>query len=208
MLKKNRGDLKMAHGNKIYICDGMDRCGKDSVIKLLRKQITNTRLVSMHCDAPPVCDDVDLWSRQHYAALLTECRRLWNDGFDVILNRSHIGEFVYGNLYRKSDPEWVFDLHKHVLLSHWQQDFYFDNVAPRIKTLIVVDNGENIIKRDDGLSLATSVDSFNKEYRRWNLCAARLAEIDPNTTLIDWAMSPFSEDALKQIVTDLRGTNQ
>ena len=37
MIKKNRGDLKMAHGNKIYICDGMDRCGKDSVIKLLRK---------------------------------------------------------------------------------------------------------------------------------------------------------------------------
>ena len=140
--------------------------------------------------------------------LLTEVRKLWNDGFDVILNRSHVGEFVYGNLYRKLEPEWVFDLHKHVLLSQWQQDFYFDDVNPKIKTLIVVDNGENIIKRDDGLSLATSVDSFNKEYRRWNLCAARLAEIDPNTTLIDWAMSPFSEDALKQIVADLRGTNQ
>jgi len=188
MYGESRRALKKAGKNRILIVEGMDRCGKGTFIKKYLRQLATTKIVVMHCDAPPsVVEDKDAWSKKRYYQLLLECKKLWNEGFDIVLDRSHIGEYVYGYLYRGTDPDWVLPLHDYSLCIEVESDFYADRVTPNVETFIFVDSPENSFARDDGLGLAHNVEQVAKEYERWLETADKLKQIDNKVSVIDWS---------------------
>lgn len=76
------------------------------------------------------------------------------DSMVLVLDRSHIGEAVYSPLYRNYNGDFVFEEEKTFI---WQ-----DNLK-RIKLILFTDDAENAIKRDDGLSFSTDLDTKKKE---------------------------------------------
>lgn len=72
--------------------------------------------------------------------------------YDFILNRSHLGDYVYGFLYRGYDASYVFDLEKSRLIK-------------KIKLVLLLDSPENVINRDDKQSFSTNKDLKIKEIR-------------------------------------------
>lgn len=193
--------------NKILIVEGQDRCGKTSFIKSYLKGLTNTKMIVIHCDAPPRnVDDVNLWSMRRYNNLMRECRNLWNRGYDVILDRSHIGEYVYGNIYRGTNPDWVFDLHQNIFFRSNSLDYYSDDLVPNVKSLVFTDLPENLVSRDDGNGLTSNLEGFKVERERWLLTFNELTLVDPGAELIDWSSEVLSfDDKIQELVKRIRG---
>jgi len=88
---------------KLIIVEGTDNTGKDTIIsKILEYYPTSTII---HCSKP--------FSNKYSSKEQDELFNLYanniiNGLYDnthiIIMNRSHIGEFVYGRLYRNRDP--------------------------------------------------------------------------------------------------------
>jgi len=72
-----------------------------------------------------------------------------------ILDRSHISETVYSPMYRNYDGSYVYDIEKNFLIDEkfWEQ----------ICLITFIDNPENLIKRDDGLSFSTNINKKKQE---------------------------------------------
>lgn len=132
----------------ILIIEGMDRCGKDSLIKHLRANVlTGAKTTMIHCSSPPD-KAAKTWAIRHYYHLLEEVSRLNDTGWDIILNRSHLGENVYGPIFRKTEAGWVYDL----------DDIFLSDRECLLVTLL--DSPERAIARDDGESLSKNVDDI------------------------------------------------
>lgn len=102
----------------IFIFEGVDRVGKDSVIKGFKNKWLETHpndfFHEIHCTSLKV-DNVEEYSHKYYYDLF-ECIDLIHNLYlekgnrHIILNRSHLGECVYGKLYRNyQNPNWVID---------------------------------------------------------------------------------------------------
>lgn len=137
--------------SKFIVVEGMDRCGKDTLIKGLRKQIQSSKILDFHCSTPPKGVDPYKWSYDHYDSILKlgDTLTIGHD-WDVIANRCHLGETVYGPMYRGTDPSFV-----------WQLESQYCN-HERMWLVVLVDDGENIVKRDDGLSNEKSAEDFDR----------------------------------------------
>ena len=91
---------------KLIIIEGTDNTGKDTLIsKILEKYPTAT---VMHCGKPITkkysSKEQDELFRI-YAQNIVEGK--YDNTHVIIMNRSHIGEYVYGVLYRKRNNEEV-----------------------------------------------------------------------------------------------------
>lgn len=77
-----------------------------------------------------------------------------------IWNRSHLGEFVYGTMYRNTQPkEWVFPM---------EQRFGF-NTDPSVYLLLLTAPPEFLCKRDDGESFSANEMDKIAELRRFDI---------------------------------------
>lgn len=124
--------------SKIIIVEGPDRCFKTSAINHIRKNLVkNPRVTTIHCSSPAVVSDVEEWTRIHYLNLMNLISV--NQGV-IILDRSHLGEHVYGTLYREAKcSEYIFGIEKIL------QDM-------DVNLILLTDTIENRIFREDGLS--------------------------------------------------------
>lgn len=132
----------------IFIVEGMDRCGKDTLIRHIRKNVlVSPKTTMIHCSSTPNVSYPQDWSRIHYHELLKSCIHLHEDGWNIILNRSHLGEAVYGPMFRGTEADWVFNL---------DQDLVNSVGEFGVSLIVLIDSPENLILRDDGLSLYQS----------------------------------------------------
>ena len=91
---------------KLIIIEGTDNTGKDTIIsKLIEKYPTVTLI---HCSAPY---SKKYSSKEQDTLFETYINNIVNKQYDkthvIIMNRSHIGEYVYGILYRNRTSEEV-----------------------------------------------------------------------------------------------------
>jgi len=140
----------------IVLFESPDRCGKSTQSQLLYNKLW--RLGPTHS--------------LHYSNLkgaskeesLNNSIILYSDMFNLllkgpknrnfILDRSHIGEYVYAPMYRGYDGSYIFDIEKQFMNNdNWNL----------IYLVTFIDKAENIIKRDDGLSFSTQVENKKKE---------------------------------------------
>lgn len=136
---------------KLLVVEGLDRCGKSTLVKSLKTKILNPRIVTLSSSSPPIGVD-DSWSIQHYSSLFENIATLVETGFMVIFDRFHIGETVYGPVYRGSNTGYIWELEE-ALISAIGESAYL---------LLLTDEGKNIAKRDDGLSLESSASEYDK----------------------------------------------
>lgn len=173
----------------IYLIEGPDRVGKSTFIDLLRSTIKNPYIVTIHCGKPPKDVDNVSWTKKHYLNLISRILNLNNSGHDIILDRSWIGEMVYGPLYRNTNIDLEF--FETPIMSFKNQ----------FKLLLFLDSAESLLSREDGNSHSNDLEFKTGEL---SLFTKSFDEsIIDNKWLIDWSNHEFSKSNVALIVNNL-----
>lgn len=173
----------------ILIVEGMDRCGKDTLIKHLRKTyFKSPKTMMLHCVSPPNESSKE-WALDHYTNILDQVNKMSMDGWNVILNRSHLGEDVYGPIYRTCSAPWVYDL-----------DSEYLNQSDTLLVTLIDNHLERLADRDDGDSLSSNIHDMNRVLERFSMVHG-LSNIK-NKVLYDFAEQAVqSLDEMLNIIT-------
>lgn len=119
------------------IVEGVDRLGKSTLINNILKHYGPHPVI--HCSSPPK----GIVNPGMYQELFfRSCFDLLSDfRNDIIFDRCHLGEYIYGPLYRKTDPNFIFDI----------ENEYAGEVINHTKLVLLYTEDFSIMK-DDGLS--------------------------------------------------------
>lgn len=130
------------------IVEGVDRVGKDTQIALLKRSLYPKYVFqTLHYSKVPF--DNDIMNIEYSEKLYNDMFRLMsNSDINFIVNRSHIGEMVYGPLYRNYSGEYVLELER----AYMNDKKLWDNIV----LITMVNSPENIKDREDGNSLSNS----------------------------------------------------
>lgn len=140
---------------KLLIIEGTDRTGKDTLIKNLMTKYPNSEMVHW---GYPVGDDDDEKTKYQKMSFdyLMSCYKLkkTKSKLDLLIwNRSHIGEYVYGTIYRDSYPDaWIPELENKFLKN--DNDVYL---------VLLQADAEFVITQDDGESYSNKLVDKQKE---------------------------------------------
>lgn len=152
---------------KLLIIEGPDRCGKNTLIHNLVSQAEN--YVVRHFGTAKGDDDFEKRNHQfqffkkefelsslRHRFEMPDKQRYPKDIW--ICNRGHLGEFVYGEMYRKTNPkDWVIRM---------EQEFMLD-IDPSVYLLLLTAPSEFLCKRDDGLSFTADESKKQSEITRF-----------------------------------------
>jgi thymidylate kinase len=141
---------------KLIIFEGMDRCGKDSLIEELSTYLSNYTIRHWSFPQGKDNDEKTQWQINsfndefsHYIFLRTRFPQ-----HIMFWNRSHLGELVYGTIYRDSNPHsWVPQLESNYGMTH----------DPDVYLIHLTADAEFIAGKDDGLSYSAKVENKQKE---------------------------------------------
>ena len=146
---------------KLLIVEGLDRCGKDTIIQ--RLMTDHPHFIRSHFGYPKgnTADEKHEYQVYSFGIEFSMQRIIrtaygsnyFQDGL-YVWNRSHIGECVYGPMYREKDPEWVFDTEE----SYFAED-------DEVYLLYLYADVEFLLKRDDGNSFTTDIEKKKNEAR-------------------------------------------
>ena len=173
----------------IYVVEGLDRCGKTTFTNYLRSMIQNPKILVIHSSKPPSNVDPVTWTILYYGQLIDQCINLSKDGYDIILDRSWLGEVVYGPIYRNTN----------IPLRILEEQLLTNN--EHFKMVVFIDNPSALVKRDDGMSLSN--DLSKKEYEVASFKAAFDASVIESKYMFDWSHCDFSTDLLKNLAASL-----
>lgn len=161
----------------ILIFEGLDRCGKDTQIKLVKQNIKRKVFHELHYTNDFIKNDnseiAEIKSYFQYGEMFKIINFFIENKMNLILNRSHLGEHVYSEKYRNYDGSYVFDLEK----------MFIDKIKNKIFLVIFIDTPENILNREDGNSLSKDIE--NKKYEIEKFKEAFEKTIIPNKIIIN-----------------------
>lgn len=147
---------------KLLIIEGPDRCGKNTLINGICSVYDNH--IVRHFGFPVGNDDMEKRNFQYHffrnefsmAQKRNETSSFcMNDDSGIyIWNRAHLGEMVYGQIYRNTHPgEWVMRMEK---------SFSFD-LDPSIYLVLLEASPEFLVEHDDGHSFSEKIENKRKE---------------------------------------------
>lgn len=142
---------------KTIIIEGLDRCGKDTIIDFISKQFDDKvviHFVGPQGDTPEERRVFQEMTFRKNLFFMKNCREsgvLSSGAF--LMNRSHLGEYVYGPMYRNTDASWVLGLEKE----------YFNLKDTYLITMYA--DPEFIVKKDDGKSFSVDIEKKKEEVR-------------------------------------------
>lgn len=145
--------------SKLHIIfEGQDRVGKDTQIALLKKDLyPDYMFQTLHFSKVPF-DDHEMniqYSNELYSGMFGLMEFSPYDNH-YIANRSHIGEMVYGPLYRGYSGDYVLDIEK-----EWRLDL---PKWDKLVLITLVNDADHILPREDGSSLSKlDATKINKE---------------------------------------------
>lgn len=154
---------------KLLIIEGPDRCGKNTLIKNLTSQAEN--YVVRHFGSAKGESNFEKrdfqfqFFKKEFA--LAGSRNLFEmpdkERYprDIwIWNRAHLGEFVYGKMYRETHPEeWVMQMEK----------LFGMDIDPSIYLLLLTADPEFLCRNDDGQSFSNDVDKKKSELYQFDV---------------------------------------
>lgn len=158
----------------IYIIDGIDRLGKDTLIKKIINEQGHFEVIHKTKPIGLKFYEYDLETYQR-ASFLNMFYLIQNRDRNsaIIFNRGHLGECVYAPLYRKYDGNYVFCLEESVLEDQLKN--HYD-----IRLILLTTSDFNIL-HDDGRSF-----DFNaKEKEQEMFISAFIKSSMPNKVIID-----------------------
>ena len=146
---------------KSIIIEGVDRLGKDSLIRGIEDRLGHFQV--LHYQKPELLDvyindaqrnfdttqvnaQVKNSALKSYQIQSFRCMfHLLSSGGSFILNRAHLGEFVYAPRYRQYDGSYVFDLEQR-FMNDLGSDFHETTL------LVLLHTSDFSFIKDDGLS--------------------------------------------------------
>ena len=166
----------------VLIFEGADNLGKSTIIsKLTDKYKGVLDITLMHATSPKCKDGEDPFEIQKrtFSQAVAKCSTLamqehvltYTNKNLVFMDRSHIGEYVYGQIYRNGDPDKIMEMIKDVHNKH----LYFTSVVVHLEA-----SPEFVIKHDDNNSFTSSYDSekrlntVKREIDLFNECFEKL----------------------------------
>lgn len=152
----------------IVIVEGPDRVGKDTLIENMRKEYSSNAY-SVHVlhygRLKGSNEEIQKASKSLYSDMFALLSNADNFARLFICNRAHLGEAVYGPIYRNYSGDYVFDIESH-----------FENICRDAYLIVLTDNPENLLKREDGASFGKDVeakqmelDNFSRAYNKSNI---------------------------------------
>lgn len=143
----------------LVLVEGMERCGKTSTVNYVRSIIQNPRIIVHHCAKPPKGlnhRQQQTWAAMHYTETMQKFTQLSTAGWDIIMDRAHIGEYVYGHMYRNN-------------LAADDYMYYCEDFVDMNNTylLLLTDEPTKVMSREDGLSMSMSIDKITTEKQRF-----------------------------------------
>lgn len=126
---------------KSIIIEGIDRLGKDTLIQGLKNQLGYFQVI--HYQKPEILDcyvkeaarnmdlpdgmitaNVNAYAQKHYQLnSFRNMMKLLGSDAKLILNRAHLGEFVYAPRYRNYSGDYVFELEKSFFAGGFKETF-------------------------------------------------------------------------------------
>lgn len=136
----------------IYIFEGMDNCLKDTLIQLLRSYLPPQTQILKFSNPPKNIDKPEEWQKAHFKDMFDLIElSLSNSSRSMILNRAHLGEYVYSPIYRDYEGDWIFNLEESFLNAS-------NDHINKVKLIVLYDsNNFQLYTREDGKSLSNSV---------------------------------------------------
>ena len=139
---------------KLIILEGCDRTGKNSIINALTRDSQNS--IVRHFGSAHGSTDSDkrrnqflFFSNEMQLAQSRSTFSIQGEKYKNDLycwNRSHLGELVYGQLYRNTHPqEWIYNLEK----------LYGFDIDPGIFLILLQGNSKVLCNNDDGDSFSS-----------------------------------------------------
>ena len=147
---------------RLIIFEGMDAVGKDTQLKAIVNHYPHRTFHTLHYHAVKNRDWIQarVLAEKTYRQMFDICRIM--SECDIILNRSHYGEYVYGAMYRGyTDPEYVFNLER--------QMHIFETIQDAALIVLVNSDTDALIYREDGDSLSQGQRALiDTEFRRFH----------------------------------------
>lgn len=134
----------------LIIIEGPDRVGKDTLISGL---VSSNLLIYprvVHSSKPK--EPTKSYYTEYYKDAYTKLNKL---SVDIIMNRSAIGEYVYGPMYRNNH----YELNELVNHNDYVKDF--------VLVFTLIDKPETLLQREDGESFGTTLEQKTEEVNRF-----------------------------------------
>lgn len=144
--------------NMFIVVEGPDNVGKTTLINNLKDHFNDITFHALHyANVKHLSSDEFI---KYNAKLYKEMFDLMffvstKEKSGVICDRSHLGEMVYGPIYRGYTGEYVLDIER-----------AFKHIRPVWDNLVLItlyDEPENLISREDGLSFSTDLEKKKTE---------------------------------------------
>ena len=154
---------------KVVIIEGMDNTGKTTVIHGLMEKYD--RVLYMHATKPKEADPIKcaIEQKKYFHQMVESIKNVEQSRFYVdliILDRSWVGEYVYGCLYRGNGDDYVKDMISECYdnLSHISRGWYNLDFS----TILYTASPEFCAKNDDGNSISEGrIEAIKKEGERF-----------------------------------------
>ena len=141
----------------VLIFEGADNLGKSTIIEKLANQYKNiVDVLLMHASSPKCKEgeDPNEVQKNVFSQAVIKCSTLamqehvlhYAKKNLVFMDRSHIGEYVYGQIYRNGDPEQIMKMIKEV----HNKNLYFTPVVVHLEA-----SPEFVISHDDNKSFTS-----------------------------------------------------
>jgi hypothetical protein len=144
---------------KLIICEGLDRCGKDTLISNLSAKFPQVLMRHWSFPQGDSNDDKTQWQKDSFLNEMQKWDIVKDEDYNepLIWNRSHIGEYVYGTIYRDSQPStWIPKLEKRYL------------TGKNVYLIFLYADAEFLLKEDDGLSYSIRREDKELEIERFH----------------------------------------
>lgn len=159
---------------KLYIVEGGDRLGKSTLISKICQSANYDNVTIRHFGKPPKTFPENVtpfeYQKQCFEKEGLLLQTLDNMDKDepynyyeniVIWNRSHLGEYVYGHMFRDNSKEEILKYLKEF------EERYLLNIDVRL-ILLSADNPDFFYKQEDGKSLSKSLKNKEIELNLFN----------------------------------------
>ena len=141
----------------LIIVEGMDNTGKDTLINGIKDHYNKLNIKETHFYGPSIKDNNIAAYIEQIHQFINNLYNLTQEDFDIMIwNRSHIGEYVYGQIYRNTNEK---DIEKLINI--------IDNELNKIKLNIIYvqlicNSNTLMIDNEDGRSLSNTVVDYKK----------------------------------------------
>lgn len=124
--------------NRVIIFEGQDRCLKSTMIDRIIRTDSSHYYHTIHYGKPPKITNVQEYQEKVYSKMF---EILSLSDFDIILDRSHIGEMIWSPIYRNYDSSFFIQK---------EERKWYNNTDKEVYLFVLVDsNIESWTKRDD-----------------------------------------------------------